>query len=495
MNDMNLELNHAFESASLILDIRSALERNECIADVLTKLGQRVGEICEHTPEKYLPDSWRIVASGLSVLVSKAKCVAIAHGAAGDLIFEQARRQELLTELRAKLSSESLVIPSALDEMRERIIRSADAAADDIRSFLSRLPLPTIYLYRKLSEDRLPLAKVAEPSDGAPSPLIRVIVFLDHAPLVTPQLVKAALLYPLAFRLRGLTWPDGAQRLHLDLLTTCPASEFATSIFTVARPATIRDFEYEAEVSGHINFNAAQSSLLEDLVFAVRAAFELSDGMFQEIPVIGHHELRLRVTDQQNHPLMTGNRRLDRHVEELVTKLLKDCPQVSDELNDLLQVLEALTFLLAAYAQEAMWKGRSDVPESEFQRTVQRDLRMRLGPDVQEHPNQAGGIPDIRFRGVIVELKVENQSGEREHICRKYTEQPTQYSGAEARQVSVVLVLDLTTKDKPPGDIRNDILLADVETHGGDSDSKPFPSKAFVFVVNGNMKSPSDYSR
>lgn len=94
---------------------------------------------------------------------------------------------------------------------------------------------------------------------------------------------------------------------------------------------------------------------------------------------------------------------------------------------------------------------------------------------------------------MIVELKVEREAGSRELIAKKYASQSVQYAGVEARQVSILLVLDVTSKDKPPGDIRNNILLTDVETHG-ESDEAKFPSKAFVFIINGNMKSPSDYS-
>ena len=182
--------------------------------------------------------------------------------------------------------------------------------------------------------------------------------------------------------------------------------------------------------------------------------------------------MRLRVVNEDRHSLMTGNRRLDQHIAELVTKLLSDHPKIQDELQDLLKMLQVLTRLLATYAQEAIYKGESDVPESEFQSTVLRDLRSQLGQDVQEHPNQAGGVTDIRYRGVVVELKVEKENGDREYISRKYTAQAAQYAGVEARQVSILLVLDLTTKDKPPGDIRNDIILTDVETHGGDDRAK-----------------------
>lgn len=493
MNNMELALKHAFESASVILNVRKELKAKSRNGDALDRLARQVDDICRQTPENYLPNSWRILKSGLYVMASQARCVAIAHGADGDLVSERTRQQVLIGELRSELNSEGLVFPSALEGIRDELSGATDPGADKLRDFLLRLPMTTLYF--KARDERFPVRQDDQPEEVAPAPLVCLIAFLDHAPLVTPQLVKTDLLYPLAFRLRGLTWPGESSRLRLDLLTTCPREEFSVSEFVMDRPKLNADFEYEGEVSGHIKFNSPQSSLLDDIVFAIGAAFEMPNGEFQEIPVIGQHELRLRVASQQNHPLMCGNRRLDRQVEELLTKVLRECPSIRDELNDLLPVLEALTWLLGTYAQEAIFKGRSDVSEPEFHKTVLRDLRNRLGPDVQDHPNQAGGITDIRFRGVIVELKVEDQKGDRQHICKKYTAQPAQYAGVEARQVSLLLVLDLTAKDRPPGDIRNDILLVDVETHGGDSHSKPFPSKAFVFVVNGNVKSPSDYSR
>jgi hypothetical protein len=114
---------------------------------------------------------------------------------------------------------------------------------------------------------------------------------------------------------------------------------------------------------------------------------------------------------------------------------------------------------------------------------------------VQEHPSQAGGNTDVRYRGVVIELKVERENGDRKHIGQKYAAQSVQYEGVEGRQVSVVMVLDLTPKEDPPGDIRGDVLLVDVPTHGGDDSTKTYPSKAFVFVVNGNVRDPSGYAK
>jgi hypothetical protein len=185
---------------------------------------------------------------------------------------------------------------------------------------------------------------------------------------------------------------------------------------------------------------------------------------------------------------------MDARVLELILELEKSTPAAAPELPELLPVLEALASFLGVYSQRGVFKGSDNVLEKEFQLHVVDFLRMKLGEEVQEHGNQAGGITDVRYRGVIVELKVEKDTGDRAAICKKYTAQPTQYAGSEARQVSVVLVLDLTEKEMPPGDIRNDILLVDVPTHGGPDSSKPHPSKDFVFVLNGNIRSPSSYS-
>ena len=215
-----------------------------------------------------------------------------------------------------------------------------------------------------------------------------------------------------------------------------------------------------------------------------------------EIPVIGHNELRIKVLDTPSWLPTAERTPLDQRIVELIETLIGEHPSVQQELPDLFPVLQALGRICAVYAQEAAFKGLTNVSEREFQKNVVHDLRMRLNPsEVQEHSQQAGGITDIRFRGVIVELKVEDENGERSYMAQKYSAQVTQYAGVEARQVSVLLILDLTEKVNPPGDIKNDIFLSDVPTHGARAVAQDFPSKVFVFVVNGNTRNPSSYSR
>ncbi len=499
MVESEFQLEYATQSVSLAEAARSVLRSVSRIpsktATEIEDVADQVGRLLESTPEAAVPKQWIVLQAGLRLLASRLRCVDIAHSGDGDLIVERARSDVLMQELQrctANGSEDALADVAAVSDL---VLGPLSDDSNRLRGALGRLPSPTIYWRAKpRPESFLNTGNDSKP-DHPPTPLVRLITDLDHAPLATPQLLRANLLYPVLFRVRGLTWPSEANRLCLDLLTTCPATEYKVSSFAIDRPVHIVDNEYEAEVSGYIKFSSGQSSLFDDLVFAVRAAFENQDGQFREVSVIGHGELRFRIVDDQRHPLMTGNRRLDRHIEGLATEVLRSSPSVRDELGDLLPVLQALTRLLATYAQEAIYKGRSDVVESEFQATVLRDLRNQLGQDVQEHPKQGGGVSDIRVRGVIIELKVERENGNRRRICDKYSPQTTQYAGVEARQVSVLLVLDLTSKECPPGDIRNDILLSPVKTHGTDETPNEFPSFTVVFVVNGNMQSPSFYSQ
>ena len=493
-----LDLKRASESVALIQDLRGILKAAAKGMPDFTEMGgsivSRTDEILENAPDHKSVEEWIVMVAGLRVLVSQAACLEIAQSGEGELLKERARLAILTEDLQRKLSSDSFALPDNADSMREAILRTGEFSPERLCSFLLAIPLPT--LFRKKEEAKTPYQRRQNGIEQSNvPPLVRIIAFLDHIPFASPKHVKPGERYRLSFQVRGLEWPSEAARFRLDLLTTCPESEYVISEFTLEHPQRLEEGEYQGEIPGTIKFNSGQSSPLVDTVFAIHGAFETFDGNILEVPVIGLHDLRFKVLDEGKWPESRGTGPQDKHILELVTKLCFDCPTIIDELPDLWDMLDALTNLLATYAQEAIYKGISDVSEKEFQATVLRDLRLKLGQDVQEHTSQAGGVIDIRYRGVIVELKVEKVNGDREYIAEKYTAQLAQYTGVEARQVGILLVLDLTTKEKPPGDIRDDILLCDVSTHGGEDSVKKYPTKAIVFVVNGNMKSPSDYSR
>jgi hypothetical protein len=449
------------------------------------------------TPESASTATWQVAIDALRLLYSQSKCREIARAGTGDILNEQARAAVLFQEFRTHLAA-----ISSDDGMTSEFLKNGagleakNLDTQRLIAFLRRWPLPATYWKR--AAEQFPMVHTSSTENGeeaAPSPLVRVIASLDDAPWVSPQLLRPQLLYSLKFTIRGIGWRAGTERLRLDLVSTCPSTEYSISDFALPKPSCVKDSEYDGELTGQMSFRSAQSVLSGELSFVVRCAFELSDGGYAEVPVIGHNQLDFRVVSPDGTGMMSGYRRLDQHLVALVNRLLESNPEVRGELTELVPVFDALTCLLGVYAQGAVFKKTRTLKEGEFQSAVIRDMRLRLGEEVQEHPSQAGGNTDVRYRGVVIELKVERNNGDRKHIAQKYAPQSIQYESVEARQVSVVMVLDLTAKDDPPGDIRNDVLLVDVPTHGGSDSTKPHPSKAFIFVVNGNIRDPSDYSK
>ncbi len=487
-----MDLQQANESANLAEDVRAVLRQSDDAPKIPSGMIERVDVIIQSAAADTPLGEWELAAAGLRVFANLEVCREIALSGEGNLLEERARGEILLEEFRRKLSLEMHSLPNHLEPARQKLLGGFDDPKD-IRSLLASIPLPTLYWSDAQSRPSAP-DFIGEPSSDQ-APMVRMIAFLDQEPVASPQLLNQGTLYGLTFRLRGLGWPDDAVRLRFDLNTTCPPEVYALSDFVLDRPQNIVIGEYDDRLMGHIVFNAKQSEMQDSLVFAVHAAFETKDGRLTEVPVIGHNVLRIRVVERPEWLPTKQNGPLDQRIASLIDDLVKGCPTVGEELDELYPLLDALGRVCATYAQEAAYKGRNDVSEEEFQKAVLHDLRIRLGAsDVQEHPKQAGGIPDIRYRGVIVELKVEDEDGNRDQLTKKYTAQATQYAGVEARQVSILLVLDLTEKTNPPGDIRNDIFLSDVATHGA-GDTPPFPSKAFIFVVNGNTRNPSSYSK
>ena len=499
---VSLNLDHAYRSAELILSVRATISRGYEQKDYVDALDGLIVSLKAHidaTP----PDSseyaiWRSITVAMGALGSQIRYNRIAEGAEGSILEAKARRDALCEDLRNRLVTGSW--PVIRDEsLKSRVFCDQTRGGIDVRgmqALLKSTPIPLTYF--KYSERENPYHRHRSPAKKAePEPIIKLITNIDKAPCVAPQLVQPEILYSLRFRINGIYWPPDAKTLQLQLVTTCPADQYSLpEVFSCARPDVNENQEYAADLNGHILFKYGQSMLSDPLYFTASCAFELPNGNFKTVHVIGHNRLSFRVV-APGRWTVSGYKRLDEHLADLVGQLLKSNPEIEGELPELMPLLNGLTGLLGAYSQGAVFKTSTDLSESEFQKEVLKDLRLNpeLGQHVEEHPKQAGGFTDIRYKGVVVELKVEKDDADRRRLSEKYAGQPVQYQGVEARQIAVLLVLDLTPKTNPPGDIRNDIFLVDVPTHGGVDADKKYASKLFVFVVNGNIHNPSDYSR
>jgi hypothetical protein len=195
------------------------------------------------------------------------------------------------------------------DEQLQAELRGAyDLGAPQIQKkailpALAKLPLPTLYLAEE--RDRWPRRPAAD--GGTPAvpkiPVLRLTAFLDNAPVTATQQLRAYTLHTLRFQVRGAEWPKQAERLRVELLSTCPPSLFHVSAFETADRSGAPEFE--ATVAGSIQLNASQSEGASDVAVAVRAAFMMQDGSAQEAPIVGHSQLRFRVSPPSD-PAATG---------------------------------------------------------------------------------------------------------------------------------------------------------------------------------------------
>jgi len=117
----------------------------------------------------------------------------------------------------------------------------------------------------------------------------------------------------------------------------------------------------------------------------------------------------------------------------------------------------------------------------------------KIGSELEVHPHAAGGITDLSFRKIRIELKA---SGEDYLTLEKsfgFSNQATQYVVGSDRRFGILCVLDHSPKRVPPGAVANDIALRPMWPPENDGAGNPI--LLGVVIVRGNLARPSDLSR
>lgn len=373
---------------------------------------------------------------------------------------------------------------------------SGTTALAAVGGLLARIPVPPFLIV-----SRNPFGgqgrEVVEAEEVTPEGpfVVRVMLTVDGRPWSDPQLLRAGSMYDVGLKVVVLAWPTGSDHLVLDFVTTLPEGCCNISPFQISRPEQPSAEEHER--IGNIVFPVGQSLLSEPALLQMRATFlSTSDrGFTKSASVIGYHKLRARVSDPTRTPLLSRYRSLDARIEEIVDQV-RGLRGVSEQhLADFIEALGAVTNYMGICAQQALYRAGQNILERDFQRDLLIHLRRQLGEDVQEAPRQAGGITDVRFRSVTIELKVEERVANRQEMLRGYQNQPTQYTSGTGAQLGILCVLDLTEKDLPPAPTQNNIQLLEPALHGFAAGEAPFPVRIAAVIVDGNLRSPSSYSR
>src|SRR5690606_24713653 len=97
--------------------------------------------------------------------------------------------------------------------------------------------------------------------------------------------------------------------------------------------------------------------------------------------------------------------------------------------------------------------------ESTYQKETTKMLRNRsdIGEHLQGHPAAAGGITDLTFRDIPLELKVENNKILFPKDFKKYFNQTAAYAIGLGKRLGILSILESSPKKEPIGVVEDDI--------------------------------------
>jgi hypothetical protein len=294
MRSLDIDARHAVRSADLAARWDSVICGLDHATDGVTALAlaDDIDALLKTSTDASALSNWRLASGLLRALALDLSIRASAKSGAADVGADRTRLQVLLQE------AEEIVGDLEDERLQSSVRGSYDASKPQVNrktmlAALVRLPLPTLYLAEE--RDRWP-SRFAERCETASPriPVLRLAAFLDNAPITATQRLRPHTLHTLRFQIKGTEWPKQAQLLRVELLCTCPPTLFHVSTFETRDRSG--SSEFEATLSGSIQFDASQSEGAADLVVAVRAAFSMQDGSVCESPIIGHSQLRFRVS-------------------------------------------------------------------------------------------------------------------------------------------------------------------------------------------------------
>jgi hypothetical protein len=388
-----------------------------------------------------------------------------------------------------------------LSDWTSAVVSTSDPkSVPDLLRSLSLVPLPVFYFEvrdpNQSIREELGVLEAPTPSrlNSLPTevPIVKMLFFLDRQPWLSPQAIKSGVQYDFGVQIALACWPRADWRLEVDCVSIADPRTYHVTAFEVSAEAA----PGEMRPHGHLIFYNPQSLLSEPSVLKVRARFVSTDGEEAVVPtIIGHTELHVRALSPESYPVLTRYPMVDIQIPKIIEQVKSSLPELRpSDLDDFVRVLVYLSRYAAMVAQTAVFKGKSIDEKREFQQHLLQSLRMtELGAEIREAETVGGGILDLRYRNVVIELKVEYRIKDRKKLKEKYTIQPCQYT-ISSIPLSITCILDMTEKEDVPPNVANDLSLESPPVHGYAPEPPPYPSRVVVVIIEGNLRSPSSYS-
>lgn len=313
--------------------------------------------------------------------------------------------------------------------------------------------------------------------------------YLHDTPWANPQVLKAKEVYLIKGHLRFNKFPENFKILKILAATT------SSEIFELNIEDIILDERLDYNVEGTLLFKYSQSNFEDNLsIKLVPYLLGLEKEELQPV-IIGYDELNAKILDQNNNLFRTGFETIDKKVFEIYTNPLLAQMEMHDR-DDFIRLLNGITNFQGYCLQSGLYKNISSLKEDQFRDKLIQHLTANplIGGAITKESHVAGGRVEIAYKGHIAELKVETSISDRAALMKKYSSQAVAYASGNGKTVSIVCILDLTTKVMPPGPAASNVILRSAPIHGFEETESEVHAQVFIFI-DGNTKNPSEYSK
>jgi len=207
----------------------------------------------------------------------------------------------------------------------------------------------------------------------------------------------------------------------------------------------------------------------------------------RDVAIVGHRRLLLEGSDVTSNPL-SGFSNVDRHLLSIRDKL-RTIPGInSDDIANVMILLGGLGNIAAQAMKGGLFEAGMSEPQFQKKATEMLRNRSNIGEHLQGHPEAAGGITDLTFLDIPIELKVEKNKVMFPKDFSKFFDQTAAYAIGLGKRIGVLSVLEASPKSAPVGVVEDDIEVFNHQT--GQS-----TIAIIVVVVRGGFPKPSSYSR
>lgn len=330
-----------------------------------------------------------------------------------------------------------------------------------------------------------PTRRWARPDPPPPQgPIVIVRLSVHGTSLTLVDVVRRDALLDLEAKVKVDRWPETAESLRLSFDADVSAAVLECGEILIKR---------ESEAGRTRLVLRADVHPSRPIEVAVIAEFVDGGGGLTRTRFLGDQTMRLATATAGGLPVgaEVANERIIEMLAEL-EQVLPDLP--ADHRRDLILLLAGSnTFAKAVQDGDVFDDAEKILEPTVLQPRLKLSLRGHpdIGMRLEEAPRQADGITDLVLGQVVDELKVERDEAVTLDNAVRHLSQPTHYASVGQSQVSVLTILDLSSKVAPPGVAANYMGWLRPRLHG--LEDPEYPSMVAVVIIPAAFPRPSDW--